>query len=41
MGGIKKATRLQVKRDGEKFIDQEITEFKVVDKLDPKMFEQP
>jgi hypothetical protein len=39
--GLKKAMKVQVKRDGEKFIDQEILEFKVVDKLDPKMFEQP
>ena len=41
MGGIKKATKVQVKRDGEKFMDQEITEFKAVDKHDPKTFEQP
>jgi len=41
MGGIKKATRLEVKRDGDKWIDQEITEFKILDKVDPKMFDEP
>ena len=41
MGGIKKATKIEIKRDGEKFMEQEITEFKAVDKLDPKTFDQP
>lgn len=41
MGGIKKATRLEVKRDGDKWIDQEITEFKILDKVDPKTFDEP
>jgi hypothetical protein len=39
--GIKKATKTSMKRDGEKFIDQEITSFKVLDKADPKAFTEP
>lgn len=38
MAGIKKATKVVSKRNGEKFIDQKITEFKVLDKVDPKTF---
>lgn len=41
MGGIKKATKVQAKRDGEKFIDQQITEFKVLDEVDAKTFAEP
>jgi hypothetical protein len=41
MGGIKKATKLETKRNGEKFQELEITEFKVLDKVDPKQFEEP
>jgi hypothetical protein len=41
MGGIKKATKVSAKRDGENFIDQEITEFKPLDKVDPKTFTEP
>jgi hypothetical protein len=42
MGGIKKATKVSAKRDGEKFQDQEITEFKALDKpVDAKTFTQP
>jgi hypothetical protein len=40
-GGIKKATKVESKRDGEKFIDAEITDFKVLDKVDPKTFAEP
>jgi hypothetical protein len=40
-GGIKKATKLVSKRDGEKFRDEEITEFKILDKVDSKTFSQP
>ena len=32
MGGIKKATKVASKRDGEKFIDSEVTEFKILEK---------
>jgi hypothetical protein len=39
--GIKKATKLSAKRDGEKFVDFEVTEFKVLDKVDPETFSQP
>jgi hypothetical protein len=41
MGGIKKATKTSSKHDGEKFIESEITEFKILDKVDPKIFEKP
>jgi hypothetical protein len=36
--GIKVAMKTASKRDGEKFIDQEITEFKILTKADPKTF---
>jgi hypothetical protein len=39
--GIKKATKVQSKRDGEDFLKAEITEFKVLDKVDPKTFAEP
>jgi hypothetical protein len=41
MGGIKKAAKITATRDGAKFLNQEITDFKVVDKLDPKTFAEP
>jgi len=41
MDGIKKATKLKSTRDGNKFLEVELTEFKVVDKLDPKTFTEP
>jgi hypothetical protein len=40
-GGIKKATKIQAKRNGEKFQDLEVTEFKVLDKVDPDAFAEP
>jgi hypothetical protein len=40
-GGIKRATKITIKHDGEKFMEQEITEFKVLDKVDPKKFDEP
>jgi hypothetical protein len=40
-GGIKKATKSSSTRDGEKFIETQITEFKVLDTVDPKTFEEP
>jgi hypothetical protein len=40
-GGIKKATKLEAKRDGESFLVSEITEFKVLDHVDPKIFSAP
>jgi hypothetical protein len=39
--GIKKATKVEIKRDGERFQTMEITEFKVLDKVDPEVFTQP
>jgi hypothetical protein len=39
--GIKKATKLSAKRDGEKFVDFEVTEFKILEKVDPETFSQP
>lgn len=41
IGGIKKATKITSKRDGEKFMEVQITEFKVHDTVDPKTFEEP
>lgn len=41
MAGIQKATKIVAKRDGEKFQELQITEFKVLDKVDPKVFAQP
>jgi hypothetical protein len=41
MGGIKKATKISAKRDGEKFIETQITEFKVLDTVDAKTFAEP
>ena len=40
-GGIKKATKIEVKRDGEKFQDMDLTEFKVLDKVDADAFTEP
>jgi hypothetical protein len=37
--GIKKATKIENHRDGKKFLEQQVTEFKVLDKVDPKTFE--
>ncbi len=39
--GIKKATKVESKRDGEKFVDVEVSEFKVLDKVDGETFSQP
>jgi hypothetical protein len=41
MGGIKKATRIEMKFNGEPSFDMEITEFKVLDKVDPETFTEP
>jgi hypothetical protein len=40
-GGIKRATKVDSKRDGEDFVKSELTEFKVLDKVDPKTFAEP
>ncbi len=39
--GIKRATKIETKRNGKKFIESEITDFKVLDKVDPKAFDEP
>jgi hypothetical protein len=39
--GINKATKVVAKRDGEKFLEAEITEFRILKKVDPKTFEEP
>lgn len=39
--GIKRATKIKVKRNGEDFVDAELTEFKVIDAPDAKTFEKP
>ena len=39
--GIKKATKVEGKRDGEKFIEQNIADFKPVEKVDAKTFAEP
>jgi hypothetical protein len=39
--GIRRATRIQSKRDGQPFIDQEVTDFRALLKVDPKTFAQP
>jgi hypothetical protein len=40
-GGIKKAAKVELKRDGETFLKQEVVEFKVLEKVDPKTFAEP
>jgi outer membrane lipoprotein-sorting protein len=40
-GGIKKATKLEIKRDGNPFQSWEITEFKILDKVEPDTFTEP
>ena len=40
-GGIKKATKVEMKRDGEAFQNWEVTEFKVLDKVDADTFTEP
>jgi hypothetical protein len=39
--GIKRAKRVESKRDGEPFIKLEVTEFKVIEKVDPALFVKP
>ncbi len=39
--GIKKATKVESKRDGERFINGEVVEFKILDKADPDAFTEP
>jgi hypothetical protein len=39
--GIKKATKVETKRDGERFLDGEVIDFKVLDKAQPDSFTEP
>jgi hypothetical protein len=39
--GIKKATKIDTKRGGDKFLSLEMTEFKVLSDVDPKTFAEP
>lgn len=39
--GIKKATKITASRNGEKFLDDEITEFKVLDMVEKGTFDEP
>src|SRR5262249_5215214 len=39
--GIKRATKTESKRDGEKFISSELVEFKVLDKVEADTFNEP
>jgi hypothetical protein len=40
-GGIKKATKIETKRNGKTFLVVEITDFKALNKVDPKTFAKP
>lgn len=40
-GGIKRATRTEVRRDGEKFLDQELSDYETLDKVEPGTFDEP
>ena len=39
--GIKKATKVETNRDGEPFEKWEVTEFKVLDNVEPDTFAEP
>ncbi|HEX7448774.1 MAG TPA: hypothetical protein VF306_14575 [Pirellulales bacterium] len=40
-GGIKRASKVESKRDGQRFIESETTEFKLLDQVDPATFTEP
>ena len=40
-GGIKRATKLESNRDGERFIEAEVDEFKVLEKAESETFAEP
>jgi hypothetical protein len=40
-GGIQVATSIKVKIDGKPYRRQELTEFKILDKVDPSTFHAP
>ncbi len=39
--GLKKATKVEAKRDGERFVEVEVLEYKVLDKVDADTFAEP
>jgi hypothetical protein len=39
--GINRATKTESKRDGERFVTGQVTDFRVLDKVDPKIFAEP
>jgi hypothetical protein len=39
--GIKKATKIEAKRDGEKLLEAEITDFQLLEAVDEKLFVEP
>jgi hypothetical protein len=39
--GVKVALKSEAKRDGQTFLDSKVTEFKLLDKVDPKTFTEP
>lgn len=40
-GGLKQATKMKIMQEGKKFIEFEVTEFKVLDKVDDESFKRP
>lgn len=40
-GGVKEATKLRVLRDGKQLIDSNPTDYRTIEKPDPKLFEKP
>lgn len=40
-GGVKKATKVEAKRDGQRFLESETTDFKLLDKVDDATFAEP
>jgi hypothetical protein len=39
--GLRRPTRMQSKRDGERFLEQQVVEFRALTKVDPKTFAEP
>jgi hypothetical protein len=39
--GVKAATKIEARRDGEKWLDAEVTELKLLPQVDPKLFAEP
>ena len=41
MGGIKKATKIELTRDGQRFQEHQLIDFQILDKIDSKLFGKP